>query len=132
MPKRSDCPISFALDHMGDKWSLLILRDLLFFNKSSYSELKNSDEGMATNILSSRLEKLELDGLISKTVDEHDKRKKVYKLKSSGKATLPIILEMMIWSVEHDNNLAVPAKLIERAKTDRENLIKDILDNIKD
>lgn len=131
MSKRSDCPISFALDHVGDKWSLLILRDLLFFNKSSYSELKNSDEAMATNILSSRLEKLESDGLISKKVDENDKRKKVYRLTDSGKAMLPVILEMMIWSFDHDNSLAVPAKLIERAKTDRANLIKDLLASIR-
>ncbi|MEW8212548.1 MAG: helix-turn-helix domain-containing protein, partial [Candidatus Thiodiazotropha taylori] len=72
MPRRSDCPISNALDFVGDKWSLLILRDLIFFNKHSYLEFLNSPEKMATNILSSRLEKLEKDGLIAKRVDPND------------------------------------------------------------
>ncbi|GEA11743.1 helix-turn-helix domain-containing protein [Alteromonas sp. KUL49] len=76
MTRRSDCPISNVLDFVGDKWSLLILRDMLFFNKCSFSELQASDEKMATNILSSRLLQMEKDGLISKRIDPKDKRRK--------------------------------------------------------
>lgn len=127
MPRRSDCPISNVLDFVGDKWSLLILRDLLFFGKHSYKEFLNSPEKIATNILSNRLEKLEKDGLIAKRVDDKDKRKKVYALTQMGKDMLPIMLEMMIWSSKHDPNTNAPTQVITRAKNDREDLIKDLL-----
>ncbi|MCG8069377.1 MAG: helix-turn-helix transcriptional regulator [Candidatus Thiodiazotropha taylori] len=130
MPRRSDCPISNALDFVGDKWSLLILRDLIFFNKHSYLEFLKSPEKMATNILSSRLEKLEKDGLIAKRVDPNDRRKKVYELTPAGKDMLPIMLEMIVWSSKHDPNIDTPKKLIKRAKNDRENLITDLLARI--
>lgn len=128
MSRRSDCPISNVLDFVGDKWSLLILRDLIFFNKHSYSEFLNAPERMATNILSSRLEKLEQDGLIAKQVDVNDKRKKVYKLTQMGKDMLPIILEMVVWSSKHDPNINTPEQVVNRAINDRENLINDLLD----
>lgn len=131
MPRRSDCPISNALDFVGDKWSLLILRDLIFFNKHSYLEFLNSPEKMATNILSSRLEKLEKDGLIAKRVDPNDRRKKVYELTPAGKDMLPIMLEMIVWSSKYDPNIDTPKKLIKRAKNDRENLITDLLARIE-
>ena len=127
MASRSDCPIANVLDFVGDKWSLLILRDLIFFNKHSYLEFLNAPEKMATNILSSRLEKLEKDGLIVKKVDETDKRRKVYELTEMGKDMLPIILEMMIWSAKYNPSLNIPQQVIRRAKHDRENLITDLL-----
>lgn len=131
MPKRSNCPIANALDFVGDKWSLLILRDLIFFKKQSYSDLKNSDEAMATNILSSRLEKLESDGLIIKTTDEQDKRKKVYSLTEAGIDMLPIILEMIVWSSKHSSDMDIPAGLVDRIKNDREKLITEFEGNRK-
>lgn len=131
MTKRSLCPISNVLDHLGDKWSLLILRDLIFFNKNSYSELQNSEEKMASNILSSRLEKLENVGLIIKQTAQNDKRKKLYTLTQAGKDTLPILLEMIVWSSKHGENLNLPEQLLTRMKNDREALINDLLANIK-
>lgn len=128
MPRRSDCPISNVLDHVGDKWSLLILRDLMFFGKQSFSDLRNSDEGVATNILSSRLARLEQDGLITKKTDAADKRKKVYALTDAGKDMLPIMLEMIIWSGKYDPATNAPKALIRRAKNDRENLLADLLE----
>jgi len=130
MPKRSNCPIANALDFVGDKWSLLILRDLIFFKKQSYSDLKNSDEAMATNILSSRLEKLESDGLIIKTTDEKDKRKKVYSLTSAGIDMLPILLEMLVWSSKHSTGTDIPPGLVDRIINDRARLIDEFIENI--
>lgn len=86
---------------------------------------------MATNILSSRLERLENDGLIAKKVDVEDKRKNVYTLTQLGRDMLPIMLEMMIWSSKHDPNTNAPEQLIKRAKNDRENLINDLLGRIE-
>ncbi len=122
--KRSDCPISKVLDLVGDKWSLLILRDMLFFGKETYSDLQNSDEKMATNILSTRLEKLEQDGLISKRVSEQDKRKKLYKLTEKGIDMLPILLDMIVWSAKYASDTEIPEGLVEKLKQDREGVIK--------
>jgi DNA-binding HxlR family transcriptional regulator len=119
------------LDHLGDKWSLLFLRDLIFFNKHSYSELQHSEEKMATNILSSRLEKLESVGLISKQTAQNDKRKKLYTLTQAGKDTLTILLKMIVWSSKYGKGLNLPAQVLERMKNDREGLINDLLTNIK-
>ncbi|GAA4649924.1 hypothetical protein GCM10023116_22060 [Kistimonas scapharcae] len=118
-------------DCVGDKWSLLILRDLLFFGKQSFSALQNSDERMATNILSSRLEKLENDGLITRQADPGDKRKKVYTLTQAGKDMLPIMLEMIAWSSQYDPDTNEPLPLVKRIKTDRENLIRDLLNRVE-
>lgn len=131
MTRRSDCPISNVLDFVGDKWSLLILRDLMFFGKHSFSELQSSSEKMATNILSRRLESLEKDELIRKQIDPSDKRKKVYTLTKKGKDMLPIMLEMMIWSSTYDPNTNVPELLIERAINDRKKLLTDLLSRIE-
>lgn len=131
MPRRSDCPISNVLDFVGDKWSLLILRDLMFFGKRTYSDLQNSDEGVATNILSNRLEKLESDQLISKQTHPQDRRKKIYGLTEKGRDMLPILLEMIIWSGKYDPDTNAPEKLIDRAKHDREQLLADLLDTIE-
>lgn len=122
MPRRSNCPISNVLDHVGDKWSLLILRDLMFFAKHSYSELQNSEEGIASNILSTRLAQLEQDGLIEKHIDPSDKRKRVYALTQAGQDMLPILLEMIAWSAKHDANTNAPADLLERIQSNRQKL----------
>lgn len=130
MSRRSDCPIANILDLVGDKWSFLILRDMLFFGKRSFSDLKSSEEKVATNILTSRLEKLEHDGLIVKHPDPSDGRKKIYSLTQQGRDTLPIMLEMMIWSSKYDPDTNVSAALIERAINDRHNLINDLLSRL--
>ncbi|MDK1288450.1 winged helix-turn-helix transcriptional regulator [Pseudoalteromonas umbrosa] len=131
MTKRSDCPISNVLDIVGDKWSLLIIRDLMFFAKHSYSELQNSEEKMATNILSSRLEKLEKQGLIKKLPDKKDKRKKVYQLTKSGMDLMPTLLEMILWSAKHAPDLNIPTQLVERAQNDRAALLEELMANIQ-
>jgi DNA-binding HxlR family transcriptional regulator len=126
MVRRSDCPIANVLDLVGDKWSLLLLRDLLFFNKQTYSELQHSDEKIATNILSSRLEQLETSGLISKQQDQRDKRKKVYTLTRAGKDMMPILLEMIAWSAKYDKQTNAPKDLVERIANDRAQLIAQL------
>lgn len=127
MHRRSDCPISNVLDHVGDKWSLLILRDLMLFGKQSYSELQGSEEKMATNILSKRLETLEKDGLINKQIDPSDKRKKVYTVTTKGKDMLPILLEMIIWSGKYDSDADIPKGFLEKLISDREQVVSDLL-----
>ncbi|MEM6726348.1 MAG: helix-turn-helix domain-containing protein [Bacteroidota bacterium] len=116
---RSDCPVSYALDFFGDKWSLLIIRDLAFEQKRFYKEFKNSKEQIATNILSDRLKKLETNGIIRSEVYPKNKSQKVYSLTQKGKALIPVLLEMMVWSFEHQNDLNVSLEFIQKIKTNR-------------
>lgn len=131
----STCPIAFALDIFGDRWSLIIIRDILFKGKKHYSEFLNSDEKISTNILASRLSKLESEGLIAKKRDSQNLSKFIYNPTSKAKDLLPIMLEMVEWSVKYDpqpgvpNNIisGAPANLLKRSREDREALIADIL-----
>jgi DNA-binding HxlR family transcriptional regulator len=99
--KRSDCPISCSLDIWGDKWSLLIIRDLMFAKKCRYSDFLKSSEGIATNILATRLQTLEENKIIEKSEDPENKAKGLYKLTSRGIDLLPILIEIDLWSEKY-------------------------------
>ncbi len=106
--RRSDCPINFALEMFGDRWSLLIIRDIVYFGKQTYGEFLDADEGIATNILANRLAQLEEKGILTKTPSETDKRKEVYALTDKGLDLIPILLEMANWSARHDPDTGAP------------------------
>lgn len=132
------CPITLALDSVGDKWSLIILRDIMFKGKKHYREFLASPERIATNILASRLKHLQADGLISKARDSQNQSKFVYRLTDKGKDLLPLLLELIRWSAKHnpqpdipDNIISgAPARLLERLNQDRNALIEEILDGL--
>lgn len=94
---RSQCPISLALDVIGDKWSLLIVRDLMFAGKRHYRELLQSDEGISTNILAERLKRLVDAGVLTKTDDPTHKQKAIYSLTAMGIDLLPVVAQLGIW-----------------------------------
>jgi DNA-binding HxlR family transcriptional regulator len=119
LKRRSDCPISSALDIFGDKWSLLVMRDLLFRNKSHYREFLASEEGVATNILADRLARLQAAGLVEKTDDDPRSGKQAYVATSKGKDLIPLLLEMMLWSAQHEPQTGAPAVLIAELKKDQ-------------
>ena len=124
--KRSDCPLSCSLDIFGDKWSLLIIRDLLFFKKSTYNDFLKSAEGIATNILASRLKALEENGLIEKLEHPDSKAKILYRLTQKGIDLLPILMEVYSWAGKY---LTIPADIkatIEEAKKDRDKFISQV------
>ena len=100
--RRSDCPINFALEIFGDPWSLLIIRDIVYFGKKTYGEFLASEEGMATNILASRLAHLEHQGILMKQLFEKDKRKEEYVLTEKGLDLIPVLVDMANWGTEHD------------------------------
>jgi len=111
LENRSNCPITFALDLFGDKWSLLILRDLLFQGKSHYQEFAHSAEGISTNILADRLNKLEENGFLNKKKDEKNKKQYIYTPTKKTKELIPMLGEMIAWSAKHDPKTGVPAKM---------------------
>lgn len=119
---RSECPISSALDLVGDKWSLLILRDMIFFQKKTFGSLAKSDEKIATNILSERLKRLEEMDIISKSIRQENRKTKIYSLTEKGIDFIPVIAEYILWSDKHlhDHIAEVArqfAKLLRKNKT---------------
>jgi len=129
--RRSDCPINFALEVFGDPWSLLIIRDIVYFGKSTYGEFLASEEGMATNILANRLAQLEQQGVLVKKVSEKDKRKEEYVLTEKGLDLIPVLVEMANWSAEYDPHTGAPAAWIALMKADREKMIRLIRETVQ-
>jgi len=123
--KRSACPISSSLDIWGDKWSLLIVRDLMFAKQCTYGDFLKSDEKIATNILASRLQMLETNGIIIKQDHPESKAKVLYKLTPKGIDLLPLMIEINLWA---DKYFTLPierkAILAEMSK-DKETFIKE-------
>ena len=99
---RSNCSVNYGLEIFGDKWSLLIIRDIVFAGKKTYGEFLKSEEGFATNILASRLAFLEEQGILSKAPNPEDRRKDFYSLTEKGLDLMPILLNIVLWSAKHD------------------------------
>jgi len=99
---RSTCPVASALDIIGDKWSLLIMRDMLTQGKKTFKEFSESQEGIAPGILSSRLKWLEVNGLMTKQKLPQNQKENIYLLTEKGIELAPIIFELIVWS---DKNL---------------------------
>lgn len=102
------CPFRYAAAAFGDKWSLLILRDIMFGTAMRYSDLMSSEEGIATNVLANRLEHLVNNEILEKTPDPDDARKSIYLLTSKGKDLAPVFLAMIQWSKKWDDKTLVP------------------------
>jgi DNA-binding HxlR family transcriptional regulator len=126
LKRRSTCPISSALDIFGDKWSLVVMRDLLFQEKRHYGEFHASEEGVATNILADRLERLESAGLIRKTGGDPRSGKQSYAATARGKDLIPVLLEMILWSAKHLPETSTPRELLAELKKDRTRVAQEV------
>jgi DNA-binding HxlR family transcriptional regulator len=129
--RRSDCPINYALELFGDKWTFLIVRDLVFKDKHYYGEFLKSEEKIATNILADRLSLLEHSGVVIKTVDPEHASKLIYKVSQKGIDLIPVLIEVILWSAKYDKYTAADTRFVNRAKRDREGLIKEISGRLK-
>lgn len=130
--RKSDCPINFALEIFGDKWTFLIVRDLMFKGKHFYGEFLLSEEGIATNILSDRLSLLEDKGIVSKSNDPSHKQKIIYNLTQKGIDLVPVLVEVIMWSAKYDKQSAVDAKFVKAVKRDKVGLISEISGRLVD
>lgn len=129
---RSDCPINFGLEIFGDKWSLLIVRDIIFADKTTYNDFLESNEKIATNILSNRLKSLEEAGIIKKHHDptRKTKTKIVYGLTKRGAELIPILIEIMLWSGKQ-RELDEDARIIvAKAEQDKQALIEELYQRV--
>ena len=128
--KRSDCPISCSLDVFGDRWSLLIIRDVMLRGKLSYSEFLGSEEKIASNILVSRLANLEEEEILLKEISPANKSKFIYSLTQKGADLLPIVIEIMDWGAKYNKNC--PRKeLGQRIKKDKAMVIRELSEELK-
>lgn len=127
--RRSDCPVNFALQTFGDAWSLLLIRDLLFTERRTYTEFLTAGEGMATNVLAARLRQLQSQGLIRK---EGSGRGAGYALTRKGLDLLPAMLELISWSARHDPRTAAPPEFVARIRRDRDRLAADLRKDLED
>lgn len=117
--RRSGCPIAFGLDNFGDRWSLLIIRDMMLNAKKTYGEFLDAGEGISTNILADRLKHLEAKGIIEKSRDPDNRRSFTYALTEKGRDLAPIVLEIVNWSGKHDRRPFARKAVFEKIRKDR-------------
>lgn len=123
--------MAFALDTFGDRWSLVIVRDLIFRGGETYGDFLGQAEQIATNVLADRLRYLEADGVIQKFRDPDNRRRNIYRLTEKGLALAPIILEMVQWSAKYDTNTDVTEKLLKKIRIDRDGFLQELRGRVK-
>ena len=124
--KRSCCPISSALDLLGDKWTLLIVRDIALQDKNTFKEFLESDEKISTNILSDRLSRLESQGIVSKSDHPNNKVVKIYRLTPKGLDLLPILFDVILWSNDYLDIADEGRALAEMIRKDRQGFLEGL------
>ncbi len=129
--RRSDCPISFGLETFGDRWTLLIIRDIVYFGKKTYGEFLAADERIATNILADRLARLEADGILVKTHAATDRRREIYTLTEKGLDLIPLLLDIARWSFQHDPKTGAPEAWIATVDANRDAVIALIRETVR-
>jgi DNA-binding HxlR family transcriptional regulator len=117
--------VSVSLEIFGDHWSLLIIRDLMVRGFRNFNQFQESGEGIATNILTDRLRKLEAAGLLTTEADETDKRRVNYRLTRKGIDLAPVLLELLIWGARHEHTGA-PCAFIEHMEENREAVLAEV------
>jgi len=117
--RQTGCPVAFGLDTFGDRWSLLVIREIMLRGKSTYSEFLEMEEGIATNILIDRLKHLEIEGIVVKSRDPENRRSFKYALTQKGRDLAPIMIEIILWSGKHDHRPFALRGALEEIRKDR-------------
>ncbi|MHB1021588.1 MAG: winged helix-turn-helix transcriptional regulator [Acidobacteriaceae bacterium] len=123
--RRSGCPVSISLEIFGDRWSLLILRDLMVRGFQTFKQFQESGEGIATNILAERLRRLEESGILSREAEPTDGRRTNYRLTEKGIDLAPVLLELLIWGARHEET-GVPCEFIVQMAQNREQVLAEV------
>lgn len=117
---RSGCPVNVSLERFGDRWSLLIIRDLMIRGYRSFKEFQQAGEGIASNILADRLRNLEASGIITAEAEKSDGRRVNYRLTKKGIDLAPVVLELLIWAAQHEQTGASCSLILKMAKSRKE------------
>lgn len=129
---RSNCPISSSLDIFGDKWSLLIVRDLMLFRTCTYGDFTKSEEKIATNILANRLQRLEDNGIIVKLPYPNNKVKKMYQLTPKGIGLIPALVEIALWGGNCLSNTDENSSFLKKVRKDKSKFVKNMMDRLRE
>ncbi len=124
------CPVRFGMSQFGDKWSFLIIRDLMFKGRKYYHDFIEAGEGISTNILATRLADLESNDIINKEKDPEKGSRFIYSLTEKGKELMPMMLAMINWAEKYDEETEVPKEFIEKLRSDKQQLEQELLDNL--
>ncbi len=128
---RSTCPISTALDILGDKWSLLIVRDMVFNGKNTYGDFLNGGEKIATNILADRLMLLEAGGIIKRQKHPDSKAKILYTLTPKGIDLVPALVEIISWSEKYHEVHPYAKQFAKQLRNNKEAVVNQIVASLK-
>jgi DNA-binding HxlR family transcriptional regulator len=121
---RSGCPLNASVEILGDRWSLLIIRDMMLRGFRSYKQFLESYEGIATNILADRLRKLIAYGIITTERDPSDGRKTIYSLTAKGIDLAPVLTEMVLWAAAHEDT--ENQALVQRIQKDKQQFLAEV------
>ena len=122
--RRSGCPVSVSLEILGDRWSLLVIRDLMVRGLRTFKEFQEAGEGIATNILADRLQRLEAAGIITVEVEQTDARRLNYRLTEKGIDLAPLLLDLLIWGARHEET-GIPSPFIAKMEKNREGVLAE-------
>ena len=128
---RSDCPISTSLDILGDKWSLIIVRDMAFKGKNTYGDFLNSGEGITTSVLADKLVLLETGGILLKKPHPESKAKILYTLTQKGIGLIPTLVELIAWSEKYHEVHPYATAFVKQIKKDKEGVINKLKAELK-
>jgi len=128
---RSRCPIAFGLDVVGDRWTLLILRDLAFKDRRHFQDFLGASERISSNILADRLRRLERWGIIEGRADPSDRRRVRYFLTDDGLDLIPLLVEMTIWGSHRHPDPSVPVARAEQMSADREGTVRSYRERLR-
>ena len=128
--RKSHCPVNFALETVGDPWSLLVVRDIVFHGKHTFGEFLASEERITTSVLADRLATLVSAGVLAKERLPADRRKECYTLTGKGLTLIPILVELANWGVRYDPEVTVNPLWVDEVRTDREGLYRLIHDTV--
>lgn len=123
---RSICALANGLEIVGDRWTLLIIRDLMFTNRNEFGHLLQSGEGISTNILTERLERLQQYHILEKLPHPTHGKKFVYRLTDRGLGLLPVLLEMVLWAYDVFDNSYIPPHIHDMMVNDRQSIIDKV------
>jgi DNA-binding HxlR family transcriptional regulator len=122
--RRSECPLNASVEMLGDRWSLLIIRDMMLRGFRSYKQFMECYEGIATNILADRLQKLVAYGIIATRPDPADGRKLIYSLTAKGIDLAPVLTEMVLWAAAHEET--GNQSLVSQMKADKAKFLEGV------
>jgi DNA-binding HxlR family transcriptional regulator len=123
--RRSGCPLNASVEMLGDRWSLLIIRDMMLLGYRSFKQFLNSYERIASNILADRLRRLKKFGILSSAPDPSDGRKLIYSLTPKGLGLAPVLTEMVLWAATYEETGNRP--LVRRIRKDKHKFLAEVL-----